>query len=83
MDSVTFTLHSRTYTISREGVLRVAREAWPERVRDYYVEIDRRRFPPTQLVRLAARTHDAPHSHNSRSILTRLGFAVQHPRGSR
>ncbi len=77
MNSTTFQLHGKTYTISRDDVFRVARSVPPEPVTKFYVEIDGRRFPPTQLVRVAATTRDAPYSHNARSILTRLGFTVK------
>jgi hypothetical protein len=78
--TVTFTLHGETHSISRDDVLRVARTAVPDPIAaaGYYVEIDGRQFPPTQLVHLAARTLTRPHSHNSRSILARLGFTA-HP----
>ena len=76
----TFRLHGDTYKISRDDVLRAARTAAPDSIAatGYYVEIDGRQFPPTQLVHLAARTRTRPHSHNSRSILARLGFTA-HP----
>ena len=77
MKSTTFQLHGKTYTISRDDVFRAARAVPPEPVTKFYVEIDGRRFPPTQLVRVAATTRDAPYSANSRSILTRLGFTVK------
>lgn len=80
MATVTFTLHGETYSISRDDVLRVARTTAPDPIAaaGYYVEIEGRQFPPTQLVHLAARTRRRPHSHNSRSILARLGFDA-HP----
>lgn len=73
--TITFTLHGETYSISREDVLRVARME-PDRISGYYVEILGRRFPPTQLVHLAARTRTRPHPRNSRSHLARLGFTT-------
>ena len=77
MKSTTFQLHGKTYTISRDDVFRAARAVPPELVTKFYVEIDGRRFPPTQLVRVAVTTRDAPYSANARSILTRLGFTVK------
>ena len=75
--STTFQLKGKTFTISRDDVFRGARSAPPEAVTKFYVEIDGRRFPPTQLVRVGANTRDATYSANSRSILTRLGFTVK------
>ena len=77
MKSTTFQLKGKTYTISRDDVFRAARSVPPEAVTKFYVEIDGRRFPPTQLVRLGAGTPNATYSANSRSILTRLGFTVK------
>lgn len=77
MKTTTFQLHGKTYTISRDDVFRAARSVPPEAVMKFYVEIDGRRFPPTQLVRVAAATRDPAYSHNARSILTRLGFTVK------
>jgi hypothetical protein len=70
----TFTLHGKTYSISRDDVLRIARSVEPDLIDQYYVEVHGRRFPPTQLVCLAAETSTRPHPRNSRSILERLGF---------
>jgi len=77
--TVTFTLRGETQNISRDDVLRVARTVAPNPIAaaGYYVEIEGRQFPPTQLVRFAARTRTHPHSHNSRSILARLGFTAR------
>ncbi|MBI3320629.1 MAG: hypothetical protein HYZ89_08645, partial [Candidatus Omnitrophica bacterium] len=75
--STTFQLKGKTYTIKRDDVFRAGRSVPPEAVTKFYVEIDGRRFPPTQLVRVGASTPDATYSANSRSILTRLGFTVK------
>ena len=77
MKSTTFQLYGRTYIISRDDVFRAARSVPPEPVTKFYVEIDGRRFPPTQLVRVGAGTREAPYSANARSIVTRLGFTVK------
>lgn len=42
--------------MSREDVFRAPRSVPPAPVTKFYVEIDGRRFPPTQLVRVAAGT---------------------------
>jgi hypothetical protein len=72
--TITFTLHGTTYSIACDDVLAVARREPPEPITGYYCEVEDRRFPPTQLVRLAARTRTRPHPVNSRTILGRLGF---------
>lgn len=77
MKSTTFQLHGKTYTVSRDNIFRAARSVPPEAVTKFYVEIDGRRFPPTQLVRVAANTRDAAYSANALSIVTRLGFTVK------
>lgn len=71
-----FQIDGKKYSLTTEDVRQAARSAQPKRIRDFYVEVDGRRFPPTQLVRLAT---GAPRvwSFNSRSILTKLGFQVK------
>lgn len=79
--TVTFKFHGETYNVSRHDVLRVAHTSTPNPIppTDYYVELEGKRFAPTQLVHLAARTRTCPHSHNSRAILARLGFTAHPP----
>jgi hypothetical protein len=75
--TVKFRLHSTNYQITRVAVLQVAKTNEPKRITKYYVEINGKSFPVTQLVRLAAKTVSNPHPANSRSILIQLGFVVK------
>lgn len=77
MKTVTFVLAGQTYRIGRDDAFRAARSGDPPAITKYFVEIDGRRYPPTHLVHLAARTRGRPHPANSRGILTSLGFAVK------
>lgn len=70
-------IQGRDYTISDDDVRRVARLQAAEPLVGYYVEIDSRRYPPKQLIRLATGTRDRFNSANARSALTRLGFVVR------
>ena len=65
------------YEISDADVRRVARSHAPEPIVGYYVEVEGRRFPPKQLIRLTTDTRDRFNSANARSALTRLGFVVR------
>jgi 5-methylcytosine-specific restriction protein B len=65
------------HRLTREDVLAAAQRSTPERLTTYYVEIDGRRFPPKQLVRVATGTRQQFNSANARSLLTKLGFTVQ------
>ncbi len=65
------------YRVTREDILAAAKRAAPERITTYYVEIDGRRFPPKQLIRIATGTRQQFNSANARSLLTKLGFTVQ------
>jgi hypothetical protein len=75
--TTTIQIQGRDYTISDDDVRRVARAHAPGPLVGYYVEIDSRRYPPTQLIRHATGTRDRFNSANARSALTRLGFIVR------
>ena len=62
------------YEVSEEKIRQVARAYDPETIREYYVEIEGKRFPPTQLIRLI--TKATANSNNAKSFLTKLGFTV-------
>ena len=62
--SVNMTIDQETYEISADKVKQVARDSKPESMRAFYVEVDGKRFPPTQLIRLAI-GEQRPHSPNS------------------
>lgn len=65
------------YEITRETVLRVAEREKPDKIRDFYIEVRGKQFPPKQLIRLATGTSRSFNSSNARSVLTKLGFAVK------
>jgi hypothetical protein len=73
----TIQIQGKEYEVSDDDIRRVVRTHAPERVVRYYVKVEGRKFPPTQLIRLTTGTHDTFNSANARSALTRLGFVVQ------
>ncbi len=74
---VSMTIRGRYHEISREQVIRASNSASPGSIKRYYVEIDGKKFPPKQLIRLATGTRNPFDSANARSALTRLGFHVK------
>ncbi len=77
MPRVTIRIQGEEYEISDDEIRRVARTHAPDSIVRYYVEVEGRRYPPKQLIRLATRTRHAFNSANARSALTRLGFVVR------
>lgn len=73
----TIQIQGRKYSISEDDVRRVARAHSAGSIVGYYVEVEGRRYPPKQLIRVATRTRDSFNSANARSALTRLGFVVR------
>ncbi len=65
------------YEISAERIRQIAGDYAPDSIRDYYVEVEGKQFPPKQLIRLATGTRDPFNSQNARSVLTKLGFSVK------
>ena len=70
-----FVIRGKEYEISREDILKKARELTPERVNHWFVEIEGKRFPVKQIVcetlgieRIRITTADAVR------ILEKLGF---------
>ena len=47
------TFRNKSYTITAEMVRQIAQKSTPEPITDYYVEVEGKRFPPMQLIRLA------------------------------
>lgn len=75
MDSIrTMIIKGRAYEVSAKRIRQVARDSDPEKIREYYVEVEGKQFPPKQLIRLVTGTTDSFNSQNARSLLTRLGF---------
>lgn len=77
MIRVTIQIQGTEYQITDDDVRRVARSVAPQTLVGYYVEVEGKRFPPKQLIRLTTRTRDRFNSANARSALTRLGFVVR------
>jgi len=73
---VYMTINGQKYQLSDKEIRLVAKNSTPERIKDYYVEVEGKHFPPKQLIRLVTKTTDLFNSNNARSILTRLGFRV-------
>ena len=74
---ITIRIAGDEYTLTRDDILRAAKSAHPNRIDTFYVEINGRRFPPTQLIRAATGTLHRVQSPNARSALIRLGFDVR------
>ena len=74
---VLITIKGCTYKISSSEVRLAARQAIPEKIKDFYVEVEGENFPPKQLIRLVTKTADSFNSSNARSALTKLGFIVK------
>ena len=77
MPNVTIQIRGRDYTISREDIIRVAHSNEPGPIKTYYVEVESKKHPPKQLIRLATGTRSPFDSANARSALTKLGFVVK------
>lgn len=67
----------RSFALTAEGIAGLCRDANPEPVRDHFVVVDGRRFPPKQVIALATGVDRNDFTTNqARSILRRLGFAT-------
>lgn len=73
----TIQIQGKEYQITDDDVLRAVRSNAPDPIVGYYVEVDGKRFPPKQLIRLTTGTRDRFNSANARSALTRLGFMIR------
>ena len=70
-------IQGKDYKIGENDIRRMARMHNPEPLVRYYIEVEGRKFPPKQLIRLVTGTRDTFNSSNARSALTRLGFIVR------
>lgn len=75
--TTTIQIQGREYEVREDNIRQVARTHNPERLVGYYIEVEGKKFPPKQLIRLATGTRGAFNSANARSALTRLGFVVR------
>jgi hypothetical protein len=72
-----FTVSGRRIELDRERVEAAAAGELPEPIRDHFVVIGGRRFPPKQVLSLLTGLDRADFTtHQARRILTRLGFAA-------
>ena len=53
---ITIRITGDEYTLTQDDILRVAKSARPERIDTFYVEVEGKHFPPTQLIRVATGT---------------------------
>jgi hypothetical protein len=72
------TIAGQKFTFGRDDVERVARRLDPEPIDVFFTVVNGRRFPPKQLVEALTGLDRADfNSHQARSLLVRLGFAVE------
>lgn len=77
MIQVHATIGHRTFELRSADVERALRGVLPEPLYDHYVVVDRRRFPPKQVVSLVTGLDRADfNTHQARQVLRRLGFTV-------
>jgi hypothetical protein len=71
------TIAGRRFTFARPEVERIARDLDPEPLRDHFVVIDGRRFPPKQIIQALTRLDRADFTTNqARAVLRRIGLAT-------
>ena len=71
----TFRIAGRPFTLDRETVEAAVEPLLPDPIREHYVVVGGRRFPPKQVVRAVTGVDLADFTtHQARRILTRLGF---------
>jgi hypothetical protein len=71
----TFVIGKRMFELDASEVRRVLARVTPEPIREHYVVVDGRRFPPKQVIELATGLDRADFTtHHARRILQRLGF---------
>lgn len=75
--TTTVQIQGEEYEVREDSLRQVARTHNPERLVGYYIEVEGKKFPPKQLIRLATGTCYTFGSTNARSALTRLGFVVR------
>lgn len=73
----TFTIAGRPFSLDREGVEAAVRALLPDPLREHYVVVDGRRFPPKQVLSEVTGLDRADFTtHQARRILKRLGFSA-------
>ena len=77
MVAVHATIARHPFDLSRDQVLRTMRQVEPEPIQTHYVVVDRRRFPPKQVIAAVTGLDRSTFiSTQARNILERLGFTV-------
>jgi hypothetical protein len=70
-------ISGQQFELDARRVVRAVSRALPEPVRDHYVVIEGRRYPPKQVIALATGLDRADFTtHHARRILRRLGFTA-------
>lgn len=68
-------IHGRSFELDSQRIVRVLTRVMPEPIREHYVVIGGRRYPPKQVLALATGLDRADFtSHHARRILRGLGF---------
>jgi hypothetical protein len=76
-ETATFQISGRQVSIAPDQVERAVRDDLPEPIREHYVIVEGRRFPPKQvLVRVTGLDRADFTTHQARRILKRLGFVA-------
>ena len=80
----TMTVAGHQYELDRDGVQAVLEGVLPEPIREHFVVINGRRWPPKQVLALVTGVDRADFTtHQARRALTRLGFPAARAVGSR
>lgn len=78
----TVTVAGRRFQLDRTGITSALKGALPEPLREHFVVIEGRRWPPKQVLALATGLDRADFTtHQARRILTRLGFPASRSAG--
>jgi hypothetical protein len=73
----TFTLAGESFDLDRDQIERAVRDVLPDPIKEHYVVVGGRRFPPKQVVSRATGLDRADFTtHHARRVLTRLGFVA-------
>lgn len=72
-----FTISGQVFELEHEGVEEVVTQVLPDPVREHYVVVSGRRFPPKQILACVTGLDRADFTtHQARRILMRLGFVA-------
>lgn len=76
-ETITFKVAGRPFALDREGVEAAVADRLPDPIRQHYVVVSGRRFPPKQVLRAVTGLDLADFTtHQARRILKRLGFVA-------